>query len=301
MVKPLVSIIVPVYNTEKYLRKCLDSLINQTLADIEIIIVNDGSTDGSQLIIDEYALKYTDKVIGHSKPNSGLSDARNYGIERALGEYIGFVDSDDWVSVEMYQHLYEKAVQDNLDIACSGFLSVYETQQIMIPAMREAKIGKYGLDVVMWNKIYRRDFLNQNRLRHYSGIKLEDKELFIRMLSLTDKVGYLDENLYYYNRTNLNSIMSISSRFPIDQRKIIMSLAKWQETHGVTDYGYEYKLMYEVCLYLWHHEIDAREGVDIFNRFKWRILFNCKLRYTFKLKAILMIISPKLINLLLNK
>ena len=104
-----VSVIVPVYNVEKYLTQCLDSLVNQTLKDIEIIIVNDESPDNSQAIIDKYAKRYPKIIKAYKKKNGGLSDARNYGIERATGDYIGFVDSDDFVELDMYEDLYKAA------------------------------------------------------------------------------------------------------------------------------------------------------------------------------------------------
>src|SRR5699024_7335683 len=110
-----VSIIVPVYGVEEWLSRCLDSLVNQTLNDIEIIVVNDGSPDNSQAIIDEYERKYPDMVKGYQKENGGLSDARNYGMKYATGEYIAFVDSDDYVDLTMYEKLYLKAKEDNAD------------------------------------------------------------------------------------------------------------------------------------------------------------------------------------------
>jgi glycosyltransferase involved in cell wall biosynthesis len=102
---PRISIIVPVYNTEKYLKKCLDSLVNQSLKDIEIIIINDGSTDNSQNIIDEYKNKYPKLIKSYIKENGGLSDARNFGLAKAKGEYIGFVDSDDYVDYKLFELL----------------------------------------------------------------------------------------------------------------------------------------------------------------------------------------------------
>ena len=105
-----VSVIIPVYNTEQYLNKCLDSLVNQTLKDIEIILINDGSTDNSQNIIDEYSAKYPDKIKSFIKENGGQATARNLGITKATGEYIGFVDSDDWIELNMYEELYNKAL-----------------------------------------------------------------------------------------------------------------------------------------------------------------------------------------------
>ena len=114
-----VSVIVPVYNVEHYLRKCLDSLINQTLKEIEIIIVNDGSTDNSQIIIDEYYLKY-DNVKSIIQKNQGLSEARNTGILNASGEFLAFVDSDDWIDKEMMDEMYNLAKKHSAEIViCS--------------------------------------------------------------------------------------------------------------------------------------------------------------------------------------
>lgn len=110
----LLSIIVPVYNVEKFIDKCLYSLVNQTLQDIEIIIVNDGSTDNSQNIIDEYVKNYSNKLVSLNKENGGLSDARNFGLKHASGEYVGFVDSDDFIDFDMYEKLYDYAIKKML-------------------------------------------------------------------------------------------------------------------------------------------------------------------------------------------
>ena len=116
-----VSVIVPVYNVEAYLERCLDSLVKQTLEEMEIIVVNDGTKDNSQAIIDRYAAAYPQKVISLIKENGGLSDARNYGIPYAHGEYIGFVDSDDYLNVTMYQKLYDRAAETDSDIVVCGY------------------------------------------------------------------------------------------------------------------------------------------------------------------------------------
>ena len=119
-----VSVIVPVYNVYDYLGKCLDSLVNQTLKDIEIIVVNDGSPDNSEEIIDIYKKKYK-CIKAYKKENGGLSDARNYGIKRAQGEYIAFIDSDDYVDTQMLEKMYQKAKKDNLDIVVCDVYNVY--------------------------------------------------------------------------------------------------------------------------------------------------------------------------------
>ncbi len=110
------SVIVPVYNVEKYLSKCLDSILGQSYNDFEIIVVNDGSPDNSQQIIDEYATKYPQKIKAFTKQNGGLSDARNFGIERACGDYILFVDSDDYISSQLLEVLNNKLTQNNVDV-----------------------------------------------------------------------------------------------------------------------------------------------------------------------------------------
>ena len=119
---PKVSVIVPVYNVEQYLSRCLTSLINQTLEDIEIIVVNDGSTDGSERIIKEYK-RNNSKIIAVNKENGGLSSARNFGLYYATGEYVAFLDSDDYVDRNIYKKMYEKAKATNSDYVESPILS----------------------------------------------------------------------------------------------------------------------------------------------------------------------------------
>ena len=126
-----VSIIVPIYKVEKWLDRCLDSLVHQTLEEIEIIAVNDGSPDNSQAIIDRYVEQYPDKVYGYIKENGGLSDARNYGLQYAHGEYIAFVDSDDYVDVTAYEKLYNKAKEEDSEIVVCGYFKVNDADNTM--------------------------------------------------------------------------------------------------------------------------------------------------------------------------
>ena len=117
-----VSIIVPVYGVEKYIDKCLDSLVKQSLKEIEVIVVNDGTKDNSQKIIDKYVKKYPDKIKSFIKENGGQGSARNYGLEKASGEYIGYVDSDDFIEKDMYKKLYNKAKEKDYSMQ---FLSLW--------------------------------------------------------------------------------------------------------------------------------------------------------------------------------
>ena len=123
MTKPKVSVIVPVYNTEKYLKRCLDSIVNQTLKEIEIIIVDDGSKEACALLCDEISSRDSRIKVIHKK-NGGLGFARNTGIEAANGEYVGFVDSDDYIEPLMYERLYGAAAKRDADIAISGICFV---------------------------------------------------------------------------------------------------------------------------------------------------------------------------------
>ncbi len=120
MTRPAVSVIVPVFDVEAYLPACLDSLLAQTLPDIEIVVVNDGSTDGSQAIIDRYAREHPGLVRVYEKPNGGLGDARNFGIERASGEYLAFVDADDAVAPEMLSAMLGRARKTGADLVVCG-------------------------------------------------------------------------------------------------------------------------------------------------------------------------------------
>ena len=137
-----VSVIVPVYNVERYLTQCLDSLVNQTLEAIEIIVVNDGTKDNSQSIIDQFQAQYPSKIRSFFKTNGGLGDARNFGMQKATGEYIGFVDSDDYVEHDMYQKMYDLAQRDNLDLVVCGLEYFYEDSNRIDVKQGLFKIGR---------------------------------------------------------------------------------------------------------------------------------------------------------------
>ena len=118
---PKVSVIVPFYNVEGYIEKCLETLVNQTLKEIEIILVNDGSTDRSIEIVKKFIKEYPEKIVYLEKENGGLSDARNFGLKHAKGEYIAFVDSDDYIEIDMYENMYNLAEKENSDMVECNF------------------------------------------------------------------------------------------------------------------------------------------------------------------------------------
>lgn len=196
---PKVSIIVPVYNVEEYLEKCLDSLVNQTLKDIEIIIVNDGSTDASKEIIQKYINKYKN-IVYLEKENGGLSSARNYGIPYAKGEYIGFVDSDDYVELNMYEKMYNKAIEEKSDMVECDFIWEYTNK-------KREDIGKIYSNkkeaiiearVVAWNKIIKKDIIEKTKITFPEGLRYEDIEFFYKIVPYLDKISFVKETLVHY-------------------------------------------------------------------------------------------------------
>ncbi len=200
---PKVSVIVPVYNVEKYIVKCLESLLNQTLEDIEIIVVNDGSPDNSQEIIDKYVLEYKDKIKSYIKPNGGLSDARNYGIERATGEYIGFVDGDDFVDIRMFETMYNEAHKKKADIVVCNLNYVYDYD--IVPTSSNVEEETTNIKEVMlniyptaWNKIYKRTFINKHKLRFKKNVWYEDVEFIYRVLPYVNKISCVKNCFYQY-------------------------------------------------------------------------------------------------------
>lgn len=122
---PKVSIIIPIYNVEKYLRNCFDSVLNQKFKDIEVLAINDGSPDSSQEIVDEYAAKY-DFIKSYIKENGGQSDARNFGLTKASGEYVFFLDADDWLDENALEIMYNRAKNDDSDIVICDFEKMYD-------------------------------------------------------------------------------------------------------------------------------------------------------------------------------
>ena len=195
-----VSIIVPFYNVEGYMEKCLDSLVNQTLDDIEIILVNDGSKDNSALIAKKYLEKYPEKIVYLEKENGGLSDARNYGMPYAKGEYIAFLDSDDYVEKDMYEKMYEIAKKENSDMVECDFYWEY-------PDKKKEDIGKIysgknemleKIRVVAWNKLIKREILEKTKIQFPKGYRYEDVEFTYKLIPYLEKVSFLKKPCIHY-------------------------------------------------------------------------------------------------------
>lgn len=210
-----VSIIVPVHNSEVYLRRCLDSIVNQNLQEIEIILINDASTDDSLLIIQEYKERYPEKiVIIDLKENKGPGGARNEGIRAAKGEYIGFVDSDDTIEKEMYEELYRIAKEKNCDMVDCAFNNKHVNKLVLTTVIEtwgnitlEKRKHLIAFPGFIWSKIVKRSILIDNNILFRENLTFEDMDFLPRVLMKINSIYASDMVLYNYER-NIRSITS---------------------------------------------------------------------------------------------
>lgn len=197
---PKVSVIVPVYNVENYVEKCLETLVEQTLEDIEIIVVNDGSTDHSKEIVQKIVKQFPEKIVYVEKENGGLSDARNYGMPYAKGEYIAFLDADDYIEKDMYQKMYEIAKKENSDmVECDFYWEYPDKQKKDIGEIYQGKQEALEkIRVVAWNKLIKKEVLNRAKVTFPKGYRYEDVEFTYKLIPYLEKVSFLKEPCVHY-------------------------------------------------------------------------------------------------------
>ena len=262
-----VSVIVPVYNVEVYLPKCLDSLVNQTLKEIEIIVVNDGSPDNSQKIIDKYAKKYK-SIKAYKKENGGLSDARNYGIKKATGEYIAFIDSDDYVTTDMYEEMYNKAKAGNFDMVVCDLNYVFENSDVIKRAYSNVKHDTTNIKQAMlniypaaWNKIYKRK-LFESGIEFKKGVWFEDVEFIYRLLPKIKTIGVIDKpfNQYLQREGSITSTVDPRIYHYIDNWNGI--IAYYKENKIYDNYVKELEYLYVRYLYATFIKQASKYNID---------------------------------------
>lgn len=252
--KPLISIVVPVYNVEKYIHECLESILNQSYKNIEVIIVNDGTLDNSIAKIEDLLKDKRTRLI--SQVNQGLSAARNTGIKAALGEYISFIDSDDKVKSSFIETLYDKANETNADIVRGSFRNFDGNipegwiTDFNISPSRGTEALRYFLNnnvsFVVWSSLYRTTFLRENRLEFTEGILLEDGDFTTRSYINASVVATSDAPNYYY-RVRPGSILTSNNaqRMSQSESKVIQNFINWYES--ITNH--EIKLLIEQSIY----------------------------------------------------
>lgn len=214
---PKISVIVPIYNVEKYLENCINSIIVQTLEDIEIILINDGSTDKSYEIINKYKA-IDSRIIVINKKNSGVSAARNSGLKVSRGEYIAFIDSDDWIEQNMLEKLHKLGEKYNSEVVACNFKSfndIYNTfnkypidegEYVGKSVIKEKILSKVisgKLKTPVWDKIYKKEFLQNNNIKFDEKItRFEDWYFIIEVYEKVHNLYYLDKNMYNYRIAN---------------------------------------------------------------------------------------------------
>ena len=195
-----VSVIVPFYNVENYIEKCLQTLVGQTLDDIEIILVNDGSKDRSKIVVDKFLKQYPEKIVYLEKENGGLSDARNYAIPYAKGEYIAFLDSDDYVEKTMYKDMYELAKKEDSDMVECNFYWEYPDKKKedvgIVYSGKKEMLEK--IRVVAWNKLIRKEVLEKSKVLFPKGLRYEDVEFTYKLIPYLDKISFLKKPCVHY-------------------------------------------------------------------------------------------------------
>ncbi len=212
---PLVSVVVPIYKVEKHLRQCVESILAQTLTDIEVILVDDGSPDACPQMVDEFAAK-DPRVVAIHQPNGGYGRAVNHGIERARGEYIGIIESDDWIEPDMYEALHAKAKEQDADLVKCGFYSYDSTQA---PGKQDVKYrtGRYDVEHMpqgafdllsypqillyhasLWATLYRADFLKGQKVIESSSASYQDFPFMIEALCRAKRIAAVPRYLLHY-------------------------------------------------------------------------------------------------------
>ncbi len=243
---PKVSVIVPFYNVETYIDKCLKSLVNQTLEDIEIILVNDGSKDNTKNIVKKYQKEYPQKIVYLEKENGGLSDARNYAIPYAKGEYIAFLDSDDYVETTMYKEMYEIAQKEKSDMVECNFIweypdkiridtgTIYNNKHEMIEKIR----------VVAWNKLIKREILEKAKVQFPKGYRYEDVEFTYKLIPFLEKVSFCKTPMVHYIQRE-GSITNIQNKRNAEIFDVLEHVIDYYKKNNIyTEYYSELEYVY---------------------------------------------------------
>lgn len=210
-----VSVVVPVFNTEKYLKKCLDSLVNQTLSEVEIVAVNDGSPDNSKAILEEYKAKYPERFQVFHKENGGQASARNLAFAACRGEFIGFLDSDDFVRPEMFEKLYSKAIETGADYVACGYtdVTVEDGKEIILKEYVASKPAHEPRDMFFgalaspFLHLYRRELIVDNHITFPEGVIYEDTAFYLNIIPHIKHSEVIEEALAYRLRHS-NSTMT---------------------------------------------------------------------------------------------
>ena len=261
-----VSVIIPVYNTEDYLKECIESLVNQTLREIEILIVNDGSTDSSLEIMKEFKNKYPNIIKIFDKVNGGQASARNYALSFAQGEYLGFVDSDYWVDSTMYEEMYEKAEKEDADIVICDMVDHFPDRTVCYPSSRFE--NKFKVTPSACNKLFKRSLVKEDVFP--VGLWYEDFEFTTMQLMKTDCISVIHKGLYHCHCREVSTMYNNNSEKNQDILVVLEHLVEYVEKNGWYE---KYKNVLEY-LYIDHVLITSINRVQKQTNEKKKIVIN---------------------------
>lgn len=240
MENPKVSVIVPVYNTEKYLRKCIESLLNQTLKEVEIVIINDGSADGSETIIQEYREKYPDRFVYDKQKNSGQAVARNKALTLCNGEYIGFLDSDDFVKPEMFERMYQKAQESDADYVACGYtdLTYEDGREIELKHYVASRVALNTKDmykgalVSPFLHLYKSSVLKESKVKFPEGVIYEDTAFYLNLIPHIKNPAVIEEPLAYRVRHSNSTMTTFKAEKVAQIFKVLDNSLEYYKENG---------------------------------------------------------------------
>ncbi len=281
---PKISVIIPVYNVEKFLRECLDSLKNQTLQELEFICINDGSTDNSLRILNEYASK-DNRFIVISQINQGQGIARNKGIELAKGEYLSFVDPDDWIDLNTYEILYNKFSETGVDIIQFDYKNHNEigeyqgTREFQLDIKKvfnyqiknndiynwhnipETEKQLCNMSLCIWDKAYKTNFIKRNNIKLAPNKHAEDSIFSIGANLLADRILYLNKPLYHYRTRSGSAVNKVSdSNFSIFDNVALLK-EFLISNHFYTEYEKSFR-EYTIAMLAWHYTNIPEQSIE---------------------------------------
>ncbi len=251
-----VSVIIPVWNVERYIESCLTSLLNQTLKEIEIIVVNDGSPDNSQKIIDKYVKKYPNKVKSYIKENGGQGSARNLGITFATGEYISFVDSDDWLSEDALEKMYNLAKKEKSDIVICDMVDHYPNKTIYHNCTKYESV--YKVTPSACNKIFKKTIIKD--IKFLSKLWYEDFNFTTKILLKNPKISTISEGLYHCNCREESTMNNNNSLKNLDMLIVINDLIEYQKELNIYDKNLTSYLIFDHVLITTINRVTAQKS-----------------------------------------
>lgn len=207
-----VSVVIPVYNGEGYIKRCLDSLAKQTLESIEIIVVNDGSTDNTLSVLQQYDERYPNLFKIFTVVNGGQGIARNFGAKQAKGKYLCFIDSDDYTHPEMLQKLYDSAENNQSDLVICSYYRLNEQGEILYSEMDKVRNIKINMNTSPWNKLFLKEKWDKYQIKFSEELWYEDLEATLTYLLISENISYIKEPLYYYVQRENSSINKYDQR-----------------------------------------------------------------------------------------